>query len=391
MAPSALFVTTVPITLEAFLLPFADMLRDEGWKVDALSSGARGHKQIEGHFDRRFDVPWSRNPLSTKNLIGTSRRVREIVGRGAYDVVHVHTPIAAFVTRWALRKLPDMTRPTIVYTTHGFHFYAGQKRLPHMLYRTLERVAGRWTDILVTINEQDFSAAVDLGTILPGDVRYIPGVGVDTELFSPLVLTAVGRDDMRGDFAIDRDGVMITMIAELAPVKRHALALAALAQVDPIATLVLVGVGPLEEKIRREAYHLGIEHRVRFAGYRRDVELILCASDLAILTSEREGLPRSILEALACGTVAVGTDTRGITDAIGNPSLIAGHDDPAGLAAIINGLLADRPRLAALSKAARARAVEKFSLADIEDAYRTLYAEALARRDQRAQTGGDRS
>ena len=102
---SALFVTTVPITLEAFLLPFADHFRAEGWHIDALANGATADANLDGHFDQRFDVAWSRNPLSPSNLFGTSQRIREIVVAGGYDIVHVHTPIAAFVARYALSEM----------------------------------------------------------------------------------------------------------------------------------------------------------------------------------------------------------------------------------------------------------------------------------------------
>jgi hypothetical protein len=106
MSPSALFVTTVPITLEAFLIPFAEHFRAQGWRVDALANGATGNPHIADVFDNRYDVAWSRNPLAPRNLLGTSAEVRRIVAEGGYDIVHVHTPVAAFVTRFALRRLP---------------------------------------------------------------------------------------------------------------------------------------------------------------------------------------------------------------------------------------------------------------------------------------------
>ena len=102
--PSALFVTTVPITLEAFLLPFADHFRAQGWRVDALANGAASDPRLAGRFDERFDVAWSRDPLSPSNFLGAAGTVRGIVEAGGYDIVHVHTPVAAFVTRYALRR-----------------------------------------------------------------------------------------------------------------------------------------------------------------------------------------------------------------------------------------------------------------------------------------------
>jgi hypothetical protein len=71
--PSALFVTTVPVTLEAFLLPFADHFRARGWRVDALANGATSAFHLDGRFDQRFDIAWSRNPLAASTA-GMSRR-----------------------------------------------------------------------------------------------------------------------------------------------------------------------------------------------------------------------------------------------------------------------------------------------------------------------------
>lgn len=381
MSPSALFVTTIPLTLEAFLLPFAELLRDQGWRVDALANGASSYEPIKGAFDRRFDVRWRRNPLAPSNLMGTATHIRELVGRVGYDVVHVHTPVAAFVTRRALRSLPDDVRPTVMYTAHGFHFYEGQRALTHLVYRTLEARAARWTDMLVTMNEMDYDAARTFGTIDPADVRFVPGVGVDVEVFSPLALTDHGKDELRRSIDVDPDEFLVAMVAEFSPTKRHELALEAFALLDdPRAVLVLIGSGPRRAAVERIVARLGLDDRVIFLGQRPDVDLLLCAADVALLTSEREGLPRSVLEAMSCGTPVVGTRTRGIVDAIGDDSLVAAHDDAAGVAEILRGLVGDRERLARLGKEARGRALAEFSLSAVLDAYEDLYTEAFDRR-----------
>lgn len=380
---SALFVTTVPITLEAFLVPFADHFRARGWHIDALANGATANEHIETHFDRRFDVAWSRNPLSPGNLVGTAGRVRDIVAQGGYDVVHVHTPIAAFVTRYALRHRPRGTRPALIYTAHGFHFYTGQPALPHAAFRTMERIAAPWTDYLVTINAEDFSAAQGLGGIAAERVRLIPGIGVDTVRFAPDTVAPADAERVRDELGVREGNFMLTMVAEFAPPKRHALALDALSRVsDPRVVLVLAGDGPLAERIRADVAARGLTERVRFAGYRRDVPQLLAASDALLLCSEREGLNRSALEAMASGVPVIGTRTRGIADAIGGPDAgwIAEPGDPASLAAAIARAASDPDALAARGHAARERAVAVFSLDHVIADYEELYREALASR-----------
>lgn len=378
MRYSALFVTTVPITLRAFLLPFAEMLSVSEWRVDAAANSVTTQADLAEWFDRRFDVPWTRNPLSPSNFLAAPDRMHEIVRRGEYDVVWVHTPVAAFVTRFALRHISPRNRPVVIYTSHGFHFHARQNPVVRWVYRTLERIAARWTDFLVTVNAEDFAAARSFGTIQPDRVRLIPGIGVDTFRFTPGNVSESERVRRRHALGISPDLPLITMIAEGTPNKRHALALAALSHMKRSATLAFVGITGDELGLARAARDLRVSDRVVFLGYRHDVAEILQVSNASLLVSEREGLPRSILEAMACGVPAVGTRTRGIVDAIGDDSLIADYDDAVGLARILDGLFSDPVRARTLGEAARARVVERFALPGIESAYRALYDEAIA-------------
>ena len=381
--PSALFATTVPITLEAFLSPFADHFRSEGWRVDALANGAASDLRLDDHFDKRFDVAWSRNPLAFSNLLGTSSRVRTIVDAGGYDIVHVHTPIAAFVTRYALRSRHARTGgPSVVYTAHGFHFYKGGATTTNTLYRTMERLAAPWTDYLVTINREDFEAAKNLGGIEPERVRYIPGIGVDTERFSPDAVSAEKAAAVRHELGVTEDAFMLTMVAEFAPVKRHEFVLRALTHVnDPRVVLVLVGDGPLESQLREKVVGLGLRERVRWAGYRRDLPEVLAASDALVLASEREGLNRSVLEAMAAGRPVIGTQTRGIVDAVcTDAGWIVPKNDATALARAMEAAAADPDECHRRGTAGRERAVSEFALPRIIEAYEELYREALASR-----------
>lgn len=380
--PSAIFVTTVPITLEAFLTPFAQSLRSKGWRVDALANGATENEHIATSFDHCYDVAWSRNPLDPRNLLTSASTVREIVEAGSYDIVHVHTPVAAFVTRWALRALPRATRPIVIYTAHGFHFYGGQRPLPHAVFRTFERLAARWTDYLVTINAEDEMAAKRLGGISPNRVRRIPGIGVDVDRFAPGVVAAADAATARSELSLSDTDFMLTMIAEFSPVKRHDHVLQAISRVrDERIVLVLVGDGPLEAQVRDRVAALGLTKRVRFAGYRRDIAAVLAASDALVLVSEREGLNRSALEAMASSRPVIGTDTRGIADAVDNRSgWIVAKNDVTALAAAIEAAAGDPTECARRGHAARERVLREFALPRIIAEYEELYREALASR-----------
>lgn len=383
MSPRALFVTTVPITLEQFLAPFAEHFRERGWTVDAMANGAASNPHIAEAFDARFDVEWSRNPLAPKNLLGTAAKVRRQVADGRYDIVHVHTPIAAFVTRYALRNITGSERPAVIYTAHGFHFYEGGSPLSNAIFRTMERIAARWTDYLVTINQEDYAAARALGTIDAARVRYIPGIGVDTDRYCP---TAAGRQQaqaIREELGIPHNAFLLTMLAEYAPVKRHTHVFEALARVKrEDVHLAALGHGPLESQLREKMVALGLQDRVRLTGWRRDVPAVLAASDALVLASAREGLPRSVLEGMCAGLAIIGTETRGITDAVGDGAAgwIVAKDDIDALARAIETAATDREETARRGEAARERVVATFSLHAVIEAHEELYAEALASR-----------
>lgn len=378
MSPSALFVTTVPITLEAFLLPFAEHFRAKGWRIDALTKDATRYPAILGSFDTLYDITWSRNPLAVSDHFDTWARVRRIVIEGGYDIVHVHTPIAAFVTRFALRSLPPAERPAIIYTAHGFHFYEGQSRPGHAVFSTMERRAAPWTDYLVTINEEDYRAARSFRGIAPERVRLIPGIGVDVDCYDPASVNPAEAAAVREELDIAPEDFMLVMIAEFSPVKRHAHLLEALARVqDERVKAVFAGTGEIEAEVRERAATLGLEERVRFAGFRRDIPALLAAGDALTLVSAREGLPRSALEAMSMGRPVIGTQTRGIVDAVGDVAgwTVPKHDVDS-LAAAIDRAAAEPAEVERRGVAARERACERFALGDVLSAYDELFDEA---------------
>lgn len=368
----------MPVTVEAFLLPFARHFRSLGWRIDVLTRAATQRPGIAASFDTLYNITWSRKPFALADHFDTWNRVRRIVVEGGYRVVHVHTPIAAFVTRYALRSMHPESRPVIIYTAHGFHFYRGQPLLSHTIFKALEATAAPWTDYLVTINEEDYAAAKLFKGIRPERVRLIPGIGVDTGLFSRDSVPAGEAERIRRELNVDPDAFLIAMVAEFSAVKRHEHLLRALALVrDSRAVAVFAGSGELEPRLRRLAEELGVADRVRWVGFRHDIPAILAASDVLALVSEREGLPRSILEAMSMGVPVIGTQTRGITDAVGDTGWLVGKHDIEALARTIDDAAADRSEVRRRGDLARQRACNKFALADVLSAYEALYAEAL--------------
>lgn len=322
-APRLLVVTTVSATLDAFLLPFADHYRAKGWQVDALAAGAASHPGLTAHFDHRFDALWQRRFggmasvwRTLRAVWCTPRQVRALVAEGGYDIVHVHTPIAAWITRFALRHRVPTT--TVIYTAHGFHAYPGAGRLRNALVRAIERTASAWTDYVVVINADDFALA-KRDRLAPTDqIVHHPGIGVDTGHYR--VASPVERHTTRRALGFDEAQPLIAVVAEFNHNKRQADVIEALALLATRATflptVLFLGDGPRRAAIEALAVARGVADHVRFLGHRRDLAAIVASADALLLPSQREGLPRCLLEAMAMRVPVIASDARGSRDLV---------------------------------------------------------------------------
>lgn len=325
-----LIIATVVNTLEGFLLPYGEHYRALGWTVDALARGAAQSAACRRAFSRVWDAPWSRNPLDLADNYAGAHRLMQLAADGGYDLVHVHTPVAGFASRWALRS--GRPHPRIVYTTHGFHFYRGAPLRNHLLFRTLEKRAARWTDALVVINREDERAALAWHILDENRIFYIPGIGIDLKRFDPDMISPEQTAQLRRSLGLSEKHCLFLVLGEMIARKRPADALMAFARMDHKCRLLFAGEGPLRSSLERLAAELGIGNRVLFLGQRRDVACLLKASDAVILASQQEGLPRCVMEAMAMSVPVIGSNIRGTTDLLAcGAGLLFEPGDIAGL------------------------------------------------------------
>jgi glycosyltransferase involved in cell wall biosynthesis len=373
-----LMVTTVPCTLDSFLLPFAAYFRSQGWQVDAMSCGiSRNPKCLQG-FDRVWDVEWSRNPLDPRNLLATPGKISEIVLREKYNIIHVHTPVAAFVTRYALRGLRDRLGCKIIYTAHGFHFYKGGNPVKNTAFINLEKLAGNWTDYLVTINHEDKAAALEYGLVAPANTHYMPGIGVDLKYYNRQTVSDLAVADVRTELGIGKDTPLFLSVAEFTTRKHHVDAISAFAKLTRSDVhFALAGTGPLMDKMKQLATELGVADRIHFLGNRNDIPVLMKAACANILVSAQEGLPRSVLESLALEVPTIGTKIRGTQDLLEDGcGLLVDVGDVNGLATAMTWIL-DRPKDASeMAKLAYER-ISTYDLDVIIQLHEQLYKEAL--------------
>ncbi len=378
--PSLLLVTTVDTTLRAFLTPVAQHFRSRGWRVDGMANGASTSPECMAAFDRTWEVAWSRNPLALLHNGSAVEQIRCAVRAEKYDLVHVHTPVAAFVARYSLQALRRSGACRVIYTAHGFHFHRGGPPLRNLAFLSLERLAGRWTDHLVVINREDEEAARRHRLVPPGRAHYMPGIGIDIHRYSREAVSEWELMRVRAELGLGPETALFLDVAELSRGKRPWDAIQALARLQrPNTHLAFAGDGPLVPEMRRLAGHLNLSGRVHFLGLRNDVPALLAASTALVLPSDREGLPRSVMEGLAMEVPVIGTRIRGTADLLaGGHGLLYSVGDVRGLADCLAWVLDHREESLIMGRHGRASLPGTYDLDHILGLHERLYAEALA-------------
>lgn len=386
-----LLVATIADTLRAFYLPLVRHFRQRGWCVDGLAQGISACPDCRSAFDNVFEVDWSRNPADARNFIIAPGQVRKIVERREYAIVHVNTPIASFVTRFALRKYAERA-PAVIYTAHGFHFHEQGVWWKNAIYLNFERIAARWTDYLTLMNQEDIRMAINRKLLPPERIVYIPGVGIDLSVYGQTAVSFERVSELRNTLGIRPGQPVLLMVAEFIPRKRHSDALRAFAAADhPTACLMFAGDGPLQEPSRQLAQKLGIEKRVLFLGSRRDIPELLAAASALILPSTQEGLPRSVMEAMAMEVPVIGSDIRGTRDLLGEGRGIL--FPPCNIGALADAIsrILDNPQEARSMAAFAKRGLKPFEMESVLREHELLYERAAMLHKQASTVGVDRA
>jgi glycosyltransferase involved in cell wall biosynthesis len=377
---SLLFVATVVQTVRHFLAPYASHFRALGWRVDAAASGVSDDPALHAAFDHVYELPLSRSMLDPGSLVRGARDISRLVEAG-YDIVHVHTPIAAFLTRYAARRLPAERRPVIVYTAHGFHFHSQGRAVTNAAYLTAEKVAGRWTDRLVVINDEDYVAARKQRIVPANRLVRMPGIGIDTSWFSREELGADAIIGARRAAGATTDVPLFVVVGEINRNKRPADAIRALALTrHPTAQMAVIGSGDAS-RLQALATELGVSDRIRFTGFLQDVRPIIAAATALVLPSKREGLARSVMDALALEVPVVASTARGNRELVGaDRGFVVPIGDVGGIARALDWLVENPDEARAMGRRGRERMVERYELRNVIRLHEEMYREVLGAR-----------
>jgi len=332
-----LFVATVESHLLNFHIPFMKLLQEKGYEVHVATKLGNREQEFDDIGVIKHNIDFSRSPYSPK-VFKSLQQMEKLLKEIQFSLVHVHTPVAAFVTRLACQR--TNTHP-VLYTAHGFHFYKGAPLKNWLLYYNMEKLAAHWTDGLITINEEDYKAAQKFKLRKNGKVFFVPGVGVDIIGLEQRI-ASIDRSEKRKELCISELSTVLITVAELIPRKNHIQVLRALSKLNKTNFhYLVVGNGESEQQLKKAVNELMLQDKVSFLGFRRDVPELMASSDIFILTSRHEGLTRALMEAMAVGLPIIATDVRGNRDLVksGENGYLVPLDDAEQTAIAIERLI----------------------------------------------------
>lgn len=327
-----ILITSTDLMMHQFLLPHVRFLTERGYAVELACADVGGKMLLIRQALPEipvYPVRIRRSPLWPGNLLGLWDLKKRIAG-GKYDLIWTNEPVMGVCTRLAAWG----SEAKVLYLCHGFHFYRGGSRANWLLFYPVEYAMSKLTDLLVTINREDFAAANGMGA---KRTAFIHGIGLDTaRLENP-------TGSLREELGLKNEDFLVLSLGELNRNKDHATALRAIASLqDDRVHYAICGKGPLLGKLEALAASLGIRERVHFLGYRRDLANLYGGADLFLHPSRREGLGLAVLEAVQGGLPVVASDIRGIRDVLPEECRVQAGDAAAFARAIREQL--DNPR-----------------------------------------------
>ncbi|NEO32418.1 MAG: glycosyltransferase family 4 protein [Symploca sp. SIO3C6] len=363
-----LHICAVGFTVKNLLLPQIDYLLSQGLSVEVACSPGSEVDQMrrQGYIIHTIQIDRKISPLA--NFISIYQLLK-LLRKEKYDLVHVHTPIAAVIGRIAA-KIAGIKN--IIYTAHGFPFHDQSSSKQYQLYFTIEKLMASITDLILSQSEEDVKTAQKSKLCSPEKIHYL-GNGVDIERFNRTQLNPTNQSQLRVSLGIPETAdLLVGTIGRLTRKKGSGYLIEAAAKLLPkFPNLHILVIGgqlstdpePFQQELLERISILGLEKYVTLTDYRQDTPELLGLLDIFTLpTFTHEGLPRSILEAMSMSLPVVATDIRGCREAVvhGKTGFIVPPQDSNRLADSLEKLLSNPELRQTFGKASRQRIEAKY-------------------------------
>lgn len=316
--PLVVHLATIDVTVRHLLLPQLLFLQDAGYRVAAASNPGPGVKVVEEAGIPFFPIRIDRSLVSPHHP-ATVLQLARFLRTHHVHLLHVHTPVAAALGRVAAWLAGT---PLVFYTAHGFYFHEHLPPRYRVPLVAIERALGRLTDHLFTQSAEDYATAVET-EIAPAAHATVLGNGIDVNLF---VEAAGQRETVRRELKVG-DEPLVAFTGRFVHEKgidELLQAVARLRQKRPEVRLLIIGGSlpsdrdPVEGDLAARVAGLGLQGAILTTGFTERVADYLSAADIFVLPSYREGMPRSILEAMAAGKPVVASNIRGCREEVVN-------------------------------------------------------------------------
>lgn len=314
-------LASVASMIDQFNMPNIALLQKLGYEVDVACNFIEGNtcsdervaelkQKLQDMHVHCYQIDFARNIKHMGQNMRALRQVESLMKQNRYAFCHCHSPIGGVVARIAGHR----TKTKVIYTAHGFHFYQGAPLVNWLVYYPVEKVLSRWTDVLITINHEDYKLAKKKFKMKK--LTYVPGIGIDTQREC---LSQKEKEEKRKELGIPQDAFLITNAAEFTPNKNQKTVIEAIEQLhNPNIYFVMCGIGEKKAELEQYVKEHGLEEHIRFVGFRNDLHEILQTSDCFVLSSFREGLSVALMEAMAEGLPVVCGRIRGNVDLVKN-------------------------------------------------------------------------
>ena len=375
-----LHICAVGFTVKNLLIPQIKYFIERGLDVEIACSPGDELKTLEsqGYIVHPIQIDRKIAPISNLKSI---TKLTHLISNKQYDLVHVHTPVASVLGRIAAKLARS---PRVIYTAHGFYFHDNMAARKYRFYHSIEKVSAWFTDLILTQSQEDLETAKKTGISPAHKLRYL-GNGVDLERFNRLKLIPENQAKLKKELHIPEQAFpLIGMTGRITAEKGYLELVNALNIIRfqyPNVHLLVIG-GQLSSE--RDAFQVKLskfisekklEKHVTFTGFRSDIPELLGLIDVFTLPSYREGLPRSILEAMAMEIPVIATNIRGCREAVVHEKtgLIVPSQDSDKLAEALSILLSDSGLRQAYGQAGRQRAESEFDERLVFERLQTAY------------------
>lgn len=368
-----LFVTNIAKRVGNFSASSIEAAKQCGFEFHLAVNFANADSKQISDDEREYgifihNIDFARNPLSTKNFHAYKQLVK-LIQDEKIDYIHCNTPTGGLLGRLAGRKRKVKK---IIYQAHGFHFYKGSPKRNWLLYYPIEKWLAHYTDALITINKEDYELTKNKFKLRNGGkVYYVPGVGIDTSLYKT---DESVRAEKRAELGLGYDDVAVISMGDLIERKNYAAAIRAIAEAkNPKIQYYICGNGPEKDSLMNLAQNLGVNSQIHFLGFRNDIKDLLKAADIFLFTTKQEGLPRSMMEAMASGLPCIVSKIRGNVDLIDDEGgFLCDVDDIASYADKIN-ILAHNAESRTLMGKNNMNLIQKFGMKNVQEIMCVIY------------------